>query len=43
MKAENGRYLFSLFIIPYVREILLAIFAEYDLQFMNSFIVKPKN
>ena len=41
-KAENGRYLFSLFIIPNVREILLAIFAECELQFMNSFIVKPK-
>ena len=33
-KAENGRYLFSLFIIPNVREILLAIFAECELQFM---------
>ena len=41
-KAENGRYLFSLFIIPNVREILLAIFAECELQFMNSFIVKPR-
>ena len=33
-KAENGRYLFSLFIIPNVREILLAIFAECELQFI---------
>ena len=33
--AENGRYLFSLFIIPSVREILLAIFAECELQFIN--------
>ena len=40
--AENGRYLFSLFIIPSVREILLAIFAECELQFINSFMVKPR-
>ena len=32
----------SLFIIPNVREILLAIFVEYELQFMNSFILKPR-
>ena len=36
--AENGRYFFSLFIIPSVREILLAIFAQCELQFINSFI-----
>ena len=40
--AENGRYLFSLFIIPSVREILLAIFEECELQFINSFMVKPR-
>ena len=41
-KAENGRYLCNRFIIPNVREILVAIFAECELQFMNSFIVKPR-
>ena len=40
--AENGRYFFSTFIIPNVREILLAIFAEWELQFINLFIVKPR-
>ena len=40
--AENGRYLFSLFINPNVREILLAIFAECEVQFVNSFIVKTR-
>ena len=33
--AENGRYLFSLFIIPIVREIMLAILVESELQFIN--------
>ena len=41
-KAENGRYLFSLFIIPRVGEIPLAIFAECELQFINLFMVKPR-
>ena len=42
LMAENGRYLFSLLSIPNVRYILLTIFAECELQFMNSFIVKPR-
>ena len=41
-KADNGRYLFSLLVIPNVREILLAIVAECEIQFMNSFMVKPR-
>ena len=40
--AENRRYLFNLFIIPNVREILFAILAECVLQFINSLMVKPR-
>ena len=40
--AENGRYLFNLFIIPNVREILFAILAECVLQFINSLMVEPR-
>ena len=39
--AENGRYLFNLFIVPNVREILFAILAECVLQFINSLMAKP--
>ena len=40
--AENGKYLFGLFIMPNVRDILLAILAEYELQFIISLMVKPR-
>ena len=40
--AENGRYLFNLFIIPNVREILFAILAECVLQLINSLMVKTQ-
>ena len=40
--AAIGRYLFSLFITPRVRDILFAIFEEWDFQFMFSFIVSPR-
>ena len=33
---------FQLFILPDVRKIWLAIFADCELKFMNSFIVKPR-
>ena len=39
--AENGRYLFSLFIILHAREILLAILDECELQFINSLMGNP--
>ena len=41
-KADRGRYLLSRFIMPDVREILIAIFDECELKFMNSFIVSPQ-
>ena len=40
--AENGRYLFSLVILPNVREILSVILAEWELQIINSLMVKPR-
>ena len=40
-KADVGRYLLSRFIMPNVRQILFTIFDEWELQFMNSFIVSP--
>ena len=40
--AAIGRYRFSLFITPRVRDILFAIFEEWDFQFMFSFIVSPR-
>ena len=40
--ADRGRYLLCWFIMPNVRKILFGIFNEWELQFMNSFIVSPK-
>ena len=39
--TEIGRYVFSQFITPRVRDILLAIFDVCALQLINSFIVSP--
>ena len=40
--AEMGKYRFSLFITPNVRDILLAIFCVCEFQFINSFTVNPR-
>ena len=40
--AEMGKYRFSLFITPNVRDILLAIFFVCEFQFINSFTVNPR-
>ena len=40
--AEMGKYSFSLFITPSVREILFAIFWTYEFQFIYSFTVRPR-
>ena len=39
---NRGRYLLSWFIMPSIWEILFTFFYEYELHFMKSFIVKPK-
>ena len=40
--AEMGKYRFSLFITPSVREILFAIFWTCEFQFIYSFTVRPR-
>ena len=40
--AEKGKYCFSLFITPKVRDILLAIFCVWEFQFIYSFTVNHR-